>query len=164
MRTAVSQHPLLQLNRPGLSVARYLDQTALTFPLDSIKSLILAHTSHPLVRTAVLVYTMPHLRPKLHKILHANLGVVDSTPPNMSAFIGYLILSHLPQVKEELVTSIDVHCAAIRGMGQAMAIGLDDTVHAVTQPGFDWSIEMESIDRLTAVCVLTAGLRRLSTS
>jgi hypothetical protein len=114
----------------------------------------MAHTSHPLVRTAVLVYTMPHLRPKLHKILQANLSVADSTSPKMPAFIGYLILSHVPQVKDELVTSIDVHSAAIRGMGQAMAIGLDDTVHAVTQPGFDWSIEMESIDRLTAVSTI----------
>lgn len=69
----------------------------------------------------------------------------------MAAFMGYLILAHVPQVKEELVTSVDVSCAAIRGMGQAMALGLDDTVHAVTQPGFDWSIEMESIERLSAV-------------
>ena len=65
--------------------------------------------------------------------------------------MGYLILSHVPQVKDELVTSVDVWCAAIRGMGQGMALGLDDTVHAVTQPGFDWSIEMESVERLAAV-------------
>lgn len=111
----------------------------------------MTHSVHPLVRTAILIYTMPHLRPKLHKILHANLSVADSVPPSMSIFVGYLVLSHLPQVKDELVTSIDVHCAATRGMGQAMAIGLDDTVHAVTQPGFDWSIETESIERLAAV-------------
>lgn len=113
--------------------------------------MITSHMHHPLVRTAVLVYTMPHLRPKLHKILQANLGVADSAPPTLSAFMGYLILSHLPQVKDELVTSIDVYSAALRGMGQAMAIGLDDTVHAVTQPGFDWAIETESVDRLAAV-------------
>lgn len=65
--------------------------------------------------------------------------------------MGYLILAHIPQVKDELVTSVDVSCAAIRGMGRAMALGLDDTVHAVTQPGFDWDIEMESVERLSAV-------------
>jgi hypothetical protein len=69
----------------------------------------------------------------------------------MAAFMGYVILAHIPQVKDELVTSVDVSCAALRGMGQAMALGLDDTVHAVTQPGFDWSIEMESVERLAAV-------------
>lgn len=122
--------------------------------MDSIKSLVTTHTNHPLVRTAILIYTMPHLRPKLHKVLQANLGVADSAPPSMAAFMGYLILAHIPQVKEELVTSIDVSCAAIRGMGQAMALGLDDTVHAVTQPGFDWTIEMESIERLSAVSSL----------
>lgn len=129
-----------------------MDQSALIFPLDSIKSLITAHATHPLVRTVILLYTMPHLRVRLHKVLQANLGVADSSPPSMACFIGYLILSYIPQVKDELVTAVDVSCAAIRGMGQAMALGLDDTVHAVTQPGFDWSIEMESIERLAAVC------------
>jgi hypothetical protein len=94
---------------------------------------------------------MPHLRPRLHKILQANLGVADAVQSSLSIFVGYLILSQTPQTKEELVTAIDVHSAAIRGMGQAMAIGLDDLVHSVAQPGFDWSIQTESVQRLAAV-------------
>jgi len=130
---------------------RYCDQTALIYPVDSISDLIKQHSSHPLVRNAILLYTMPHLRPRLHKMLQANIGVADAVQSSLSIFVGYLILSQIPQTKEELVTAIDVHSAAIRGMGQAMAIGMDDIVHAVVQPGFDWSIEGESIQRLAAV-------------
>jgi hypothetical protein len=98
---------------------------------------------------------MPHLRPRLHKILQANLGAADAVQSSLSIFVGYLVLSQTPQTKEELVTAIDVHSAAIRGMGQAMAIGLDDFVHSVAQPGFDWSIQKESIQRLAAVIHLS---------
>jgi len=119
-----------------------------------MKDLIKSHSSHPLVRTAILLCTMPHLRPRLHKILQANLGVADAVQSSLSIFVGYLVLSQTPQTKEELVTAIDVHSAAIRGMGQAMAIGLDDLVHSVAQPGFDWSIQTESIQRLSAVSPL----------
>ena len=86
-----------------------------------MKDLIKSHSSHPLVRTAILLCTMPHLRPRLHKILQANLGVADAVQSSLSIFVGYLVLSQTPQTKEELVTAIDVHSAAIRGMGQAMA-------------------------------------------
>ena len=106
---------------------------------------------------------MPHLRPRLHKILQANLGVADAVQSSLSIFVGYLVLSQTPQTKEELVTAIDVHSAAIRGMGQAMAIGLDDLVHSVAQPGFDWSIQTESIQRLSAASPLYLLLGALLT-
>lgn len=128
-----------------------------------MKDLIKSHSSHPLVRTAILLCTMPHLRPRLHKILQANLGVADAVQSSLSIFVGYLVLSQTPQTKEELVTAIDVHSAAIRGMGQAMAIGLDDLVHSVAQPGFDWSIQTESIQRLSAVSPLYLQLGALLT-
>jgi hypothetical protein len=84
-------------------------------------------------------------------MLLVNLGVADATQASISIFVGFLVLSQIPQTREELVTAIDVHSAALRGMGQAMAIGLDDVVHAVSQPGFDWSVETESVERLAAV-------------
>lgn len=89
-------------------------------------------------------------------MLQANLGVADAVQSSMSIFVGYLVLSQIPQTKEELVTAIDVHSAAIRGMGQAMAIGLDDIVHSVAQPGFDWAIETASVQRLAAVSLLSS--------
>ena len=138
-------------SRCDADLARYCDQTALTYPVDSVSDLIKQHSSHPLVRNAILLHTMPHLRPRLHKMLQANIGVADAVQSSLSIFVGYLVLSQIPQTKEELVTAIDVHSAAIRGMGQAMAIGLDDIVHAVAQPGFDWAIETESVQRLAAV-------------
>lgn len=84
-------------------------------------------------------------------MLQVNLGVADATQSSISIFVGFLVLSQIPQTREELVTSIDVHSAAIRGMGQAMAIGLDDVVHAVSQVGFDWEVETECVERLAAV-------------
>jgi hypothetical protein len=138
--------------RCSTDAGRYCDQTALIYPVDSISNLIKQHSSHPLVRNAILLHTMPHLRPRLHKILQANIGVADAVQSSLSIFVGYLVLSQIPQTKEELVTAIDVHSAASRGMGQAMAIGLDDIVHAVAQPGFDWATETESVQKLAAVC------------
>jgi hypothetical protein len=54
-------------------------------------------------------------------------------------------------MREDLVTTIDVLSAARRGLAQAIAIGLDDLVHAVAVPGYDWTVETEAVQHLAAV-------------
>jgi hypothetical protein len=84
-------------------------------------------------------------------MLQANLRTADAVPSSLSIFVGYLILCQAPQMREDLVTTIDVLSAARRGLAQAIAIGLDDLVHAVAVPGFDWTVETEAVQHLAAV-------------
>ena len=84
-------------------------------------------------------------------MLQANLNVAESMRASVSTFMAYLMLAHIPQTKEKLVTAIDVHSAALQGMAQASVIGLDDIEYLTSQSGFDWEMKTESVQWIAAV-------------